>query len=249
MKPKSEIDAIIRQVRQHLQTEAGFGVDVWPTVNPRSSGGEHVSPKCEPGRKPETPEEKREAMEKVRPDLQGCDRCRLCGQRTNLVFGVGNADARLMFIGEAPGADEDRQGEPFVGRAGQLLTHIIEAMGLERADVYIANILKCRPPGNRNPQPDEIIHCLPFLRHQIDIIQPEILVFLGNIAAQTLLQTTEGIGRLRGKFQEYRGIKAMCTYHPAYLLRNPDAKKLVWEDVQKVMDALGLQPPKKPRNT
>ena len=145
-----------------------------------------------------------------------------------------------MFVGEGPGADEDAQGEPFVGRAGQLLTKMIEAMGLKRSDVYIANIVKSRPPGNRNPEPAEIATCLPFLKKQIEIIQPKVIVCLGKIAAQTLLQTEIPITKLRGQFQDYGGIQVMPTYHPAFLLRNPPMKKFVWEDLKKVMSLLGL---------
>ena len=176
-----------------------------------------------------------------------CTKCRLHEDRNNVVFGVGNTDAELMFIGEAPGADEDRQGEPFVGRAGKLLTQIIEAgMKLKRGEVYIANILKCRPPGNRNPQPDEVETCSPYLIRQIELVQPKVIVALGSFAAQMLLDTKVGITKLRGEFRECNvaGLHVlphkkppvvMPTYHPAYLLRNPNAKREVWEDIQKVM--------------
>jgi DNA polymerase len=161
------------------------------------------------------------------------------------VFGVGNPNARLLFFGEAPGADEDRLGEPFVGRAGQLLTKIIEACTLRREDVYIMNVLKCRPPGNRNPTSEEAANCRPFFERQLEIIQPEYIVCLGSIAATTLLDTNASIGRLRGQFHDYRGIPVLATYHPAYLLRNPSAKKLVWEDMKMLMKAMGLQLPTK----
>ena len=164
-----------------------------------------------------------------------CERCSLSGKRKNVVFGDGNPSARIVFVGEAPGADEDEQGLPFVGRAGQLLTNIIKAMGLERKDVYICNILKCRPPGNRNPLPDEIRLCEPFLRQQLRLIAPRVICALGAFAAKTLLQTETPITALRGRFHMYEGIKLMPTYHPAYLLRNPPAKKQVWEDVQLIM--------------
>lgn len=170
----------------------------------------------------------------------GCERCALSKTRRNVVFGDGNRSARLVFVGEAPGADEDQQGLPFVGRAGQLLTNIIRAMGLEHKDVYICNILKCRPPGNRNPLPEEIRLCEPYLKRQLALISPEIICALGSFAAKTLLQTETPITALRGRFHSYAGIKLMPTYHPAYLLRNPQAKKQVWEDVQLIMKEIGL---------
>ncbi len=164
-----------------------------------------------------------------------CNRCKLHGLgRKQIVFGVGNPTADLMFVGEAPGADEDEQGEPFVGRAGQLLTKIIEAIGLKREDVYIANVIKCRPPGNRNPEPDEVERCQPFLFRQIDAIKPKVIVALGKFAAQALLQTTEPITRIRGRESKYRGATLIPTFHPAYLLRNPSSKREVWEDMKKV---------------
>jgi DNA polymerase len=181
------------------------------------------------------------AVEEVKRELGDCRRCSLSQSRTNLVFGEGNSDARLVFVGEAPGADEDAQGRPFVGRAGQLLTRIISAMELSRKDVYICNILKCRPPGNRNPKPEEIHACEPFLIRQIHAIKPEVICALGTFAAQTLLKNEAPITTLRGRFHSYQGIKVMPTYHPAYLLRNEKAKKLVWEDMQMVMDILGIR--------
>lgn len=184
-----------------------------------------------------------ESLEAVRADLGDCRRCKLAPSRRNIVFGSGNAHAQLMFVGEAPGADEDEQGLPFVGRAGQLLTKIIEAMGMRREDVYICNILKCRPPGNRNPEPDEIAACEPFLRRQIAAVRPRIICALGTFGAQALLRTKEPISRLRGQFIDYRGIKLMATYHPAYLLRNPNEKRKVWEDVQRIRDYLNAMRP------
>jgi DNA polymerase len=168
-----------------------------------------------------------------------CTRCKLhtLGRR-QVVFGVGHPQARLMFVGEAPGEDEDRQGEPFVGRAGQLLTKIIEAIGLTRDQVYIANVIKCRPPGNRNPEIDEVGTCEPFLFRQIAIVQPRVVVALGKFAAQSLLRSTEPITRLRGRTFEFRGASLIPTFHPAYLLRNPPAKREVWEDMKKVRDLL-----------
>jgi DNA polymerase len=176
-----------------------------------------------------------EALLAIRDDIGDCTRCKLHTLgRTQVVFGVGNPDADLMFVGEAPGADEDVQGIPFVGRAGQLLTKIIEAIGLTRDDVYIANIIKCRPPQNRNPEPDEVETCEPFLFRQIDVIKPKIIVALGKYAAQTLLRTETPISRLRGRQFDYRGATLIPTFHPAYLLRNPSSKREVWEDMKLV---------------
>jgi uracil-DNA glycosylase len=174
------------------------------------------------------------ALDAILSDIGDCRRCKLAPARKNLVFGSGNPKAKLMFVGEAPGADEDEQGLPFVGRAGQLLTRIIEAMELRREDVFICNILKCRPPGNRNPETDEIAACEGFLFRQIEAVKPRVIVALGAFGAQTLLRTTEAIGRLRGQLVDYRGIKLMATFHPAYLLRNPIEKRKVWEDMQMV---------------
>jgi len=177
-----------------------------------------------------------EALTAVRADIGDCTRCKLHALgRTQIVFGVGNPDADLMFVGEAPGGDEDIQGIPFVGRAGQLLTDIIEkGLQIPRKDVYIANVIKCRPPGNRNPEPDEIEQCEPFLFRQIEIIQPKVIVTLGKFAAQTLLRTDAPISRIRGRTFEYRGAKLVPTFHPAYLLRNPASKREVWEDMKLV---------------
>lgn len=175
-------------------------------------------------------------------EVAACTLCALAKGRTQAVFGVGDPDARLMFVGEGPGADEDRLGEPFVGKAGQLLTKIIEAMGLRREDVYIANVVKCRPPGNRVPMFEEVQACLPYLREQIAIIGPELLVLLGATAARALLGTTASMGSLRGRFFDFQGTPVLCTYHPAYLLRNPAEKRKVWEDLQLAMKKLGLPP-------
>jgi uracil-DNA glycosylase len=180
-----------------------------------------------------------EALAAVRADIGDCTRCKLHTLgRSQIVFGVGNPNADLMFVGEAPGADEDVQGIPFVGRAGQLLTKIIEAIELERDDVYIANVIKCRPPQNRNPEPDEVETCEPFLFRQIDIIKPKVIVALGKFAAQALLRTDAPISRLRGRVFEYRGSKLIPTFHPAYLLRNPSSKREVWEDMKLVKSIL-----------
>src|ERR1051325_1673533 len=171
---------------------------------------------------------------------RACEKCRLAKTRTNVVYGVGNPNADLMFIGEAPGRDEDLKGEPFVGRAGQLLTDIIKAMKLTRDQVYIANVIKCRPPENRNPEPDELDACRPFIRRQVELIQPKVIVTLGRFALQSLLEKSYGITAARGQWFDYNGVKVMPTYPPAYLLRNPAAKKEVWTDMKKVMAELGL---------
>ena len=178
---------------------------------------------------------------RVREDLGECTRCKLHKARHTIVFGDGNPKAELVFVGEGPGADEDAQGLPFVGRAGKLLTQMIEAMGLQRKDVYICNVVKCRPPENRQPEEDEVSTCSPFLFRQIDVIAPKVIVCLGAVAAKTLLQTNRGISQFRGEWLEFRGRKLLATYHPAYLLRNPPAKSEVWKDLQKVMAALGLE--------
>jgi DNA polymerase len=188
---------------------------------------------------------KDDSLLKIREDLGDCTRCKLHRGRNKLVFGDGNPKAELVFVGEGPGADEDAQGLPFVGRAGKLLTQMIEAMGLQRKNVYICNVVKCRPPENRTPEPDEVQTCSPYLLRQIDAIHPKVIVCLGAVAAKTLLETTRGISQYRGEWQEWRGHKLMATYHPAYLLRNPPAKADVWKDLQKVMAELGLQLPKK----
>jgi uracil-DNA glycosylase family 4 len=194
------------------------------------------------------------ALKLIREDLGDCIRCKLHKGRTNLVFGVGNPSAELMFVGEGPGADEDAQGEPFVGRAGQLLNNMIKAMGLRREDVYIANIVKCRPPGNRTPEPDECETCSPFLMRQIAVIKPKVVVALGATAAKNLLAMNSSLGDLRGRFYDFKpagsdssfpGSRLAVTYHPAYLLRDPRQKGEAWKDLQMVMKFLGLEPPKK----
>jgi DNA polymerase len=185
----------------------------------------------------------------VREELGDCTRCGLSRGRKQIVFGVGNPNAHLVFVGEAPGADEDEQGEPFVGKAGQLLTKMIEAMGYTREDVYICNVIKCRPPGNRNPEPDEVAACEPFLKRQLAAIRPRMIVTLGKFAAQCLLRDDTPITRLRGNFRTYEGIQLMPTLHPAYLLRDPSKKKLAWEDLKAVNTALrrlGFEPPHQP---
>jgi DNA polymerase len=193
-----------------------------------------------------SPAERREALRALQDRVARCARCaELAASRTQTVFGVGTPQARLCFLGEAPGADEDFQGEPFVGRAGQLLTKIIEACTLRREDVYILNVLKCRPPGNRTPSVEEAANCREYLDQQLDIIRPDFICCLGAVAAQALLETTQSIGRLRGRLHDYRGVPVMVTYHPAYLLRNPNAKRLVWEDMQMLMHEMGIEIPER----
>lgn len=220
------MDDLVRQARQYLQSEIAFGLSEVPAARMRTPASA----------------DKAKALEVLFDQYKDCQMCSLGQSRTRLVFGDGNPEARLMFIGEAPGFEEDKQGLPFVGAAGQLLTKIIEAMKLTRKDVYIANCLKCRPPQNRNPLPEEIATCNPILAKQIDIIQPQIICALGKFAAQALLKTEEPISRLRGRFFDWApGIKLMPTFHPAYLLRNPEDKKFVWEDMRKIMGELNIK--------
>ncbi len=188
-------------------------------------------------------EQRHSALEAVRDLIGECQRCQLAQGRNKLVFGVGDPNAQLMFVGEGPGADEDTQGEPFVGRAGQLLNNMITAMGLNREQVYIANIVKCRPPQNRKPEPEEARTCLPFLERQIEIVRPRVLVALGATAATYLLGMRGSIGAMRGRIHDYRGIQTVVTYHPAFLLRDPTQKKEAWKDLQMAMAALGIKPP------
>ncbi len=190
--------------------------------------------------------EKTDTLDSLREFIGDCRRCKLWGLRKNLVFGVGDPKAELMFVGEAPGADEDARGEPFVGRAGQLLTDIIErGMGMQRAEVYICNVIKCRPPDNRNPEPDEVASCEPFLNRQIELVRPRVIVGLGTFAVQALLKVKTPISRLRGAWHDLRGIRMMPTFHPAYLLRNPSEKRAVWNDVQMVLKELGRPIPRR----
>jgi uracil-DNA glycosylase family 4 len=187
-----------------------------------------------------------DSLAQISADLQGCTRCKLCEGRKTIVIGEGNPHAELMFIGEGPGENEDLEGRPFVGKAGQLLDKMIEAMGLKREQVYIANVVKCRPPGNRDPEPDEVQACAQFLFRQVSSIQPKVIVALGKFAAQTLLQSETPISRLRGNFHIYGGFKLMPTFHPSYLLRSPSSKKEVWADLQLVAKELGIEIPRKP---
>ncbi len=190
--------------------------------------------------------DKSAALRAIREDLGECVRCRLSQARKHIVFGAGDPEAQLLFVGEGPGADEDEQGLPFVGRAGQLLNNMIQAMGLERKQVYIANVVKCRPPGNRVPERDECDTCSPFLLRQIDVVSPRVIVALGATAARTLLGTVESMAKLRGQWHDLNGTRLAVTYHPAYLLRDPRQKKETWKDLQIVMQYLGLKPPAKP---
>ena len=218
------------RLRQVLETERSFGIsEISPASFEKKSQGLALM-------------DKRQALEKLQKEFDDCQMCGLCSARTHVVFGSGNPQAQLMFVGEAPGFDEDKQGLPFVGAAGQLLTKIIEAMKFKREEVYIANCLKCRPPQNRNPLPSEIVTCKPILMRQIEIIRPRVICALGKFAAQTLLESQDPITRLRGKFYDWNGAKLMPTFHPAYLLRNPADKKLVWADAQKIMAELGKLP-------
>ena len=245
MTERDELLAIARQAKEHVAWLERGGVVGLPreqaTGNRQQATGNGGKVVRSDGA-PKTAGA-RVTLEAVREELGDCQRCKLAGKRTNIVFGVGNPDAALVFVGEAPGADEDRTGEPFVGAAGQLLTKMIEAMGLGRQDVYICNILKCRPPGNRNPEPDEIAECEPFLKKQLAAIRPRMIVALGKFAAQCLLRSDAPISKLRGAWKQYEGIPLMPTYHPAFLLRTPSAKREVWSDLQEVMrelDRLGI---------
>jgi DNA polymerase len=239
--PRDELTGIIAAARMHLEMERSLGAEHLPFSPERVK---ELRGRRRAAAGASTAAKKAAELEKLRRELEPCCRCELGKGRTNLVFGVGRPDADLMFIGEGPGQQEDEQGIPFVGPAGQLLTKIIEAIGLTRDEVYIANIVKCRPPKNRAPLPEESALCLPYLRRQIEIIRPRIIVTLGNVPTQTLLQTTVGITKTRGIFVERDGILFMPTFHPAYLLRDPNKKKEVWEDMKKVwakMKELGLR--------
>ncbi len=224
---KSALEAI-KQIKQFLEIEKSFGINAVFTSKKSQTATGHASVL------------KKAALDQLEDEFKACRLCVLHETRTQIVFGAGNPDAQLLFVGEAPGFEEDRQGEPFVGAAGQLLTKIINAMKLKREEVYIANCLKCRPPNNRSPLPTEIATCRPILMRQIEIIEPKIICTLGKYATQNLLDTPESISRIRGRFFDYNGIKLMPTFHPAYILRNPDDKKLVWQDMQLIMKELGI---------
>jgi len=217
------INEMISDLKSYLEYLKGMGINSLPASETKAD---------EPGQSNVI------TLEEVRKELGDCKRCKLHRTRRTIVFGEGNEKATLMFIGEGPGYDEDVQGKPFVGRAGQLLTKIIESINLSREEVYIANIIKCRPPQNRNPEPDEIQSCNPFLTKQISAIQPKIICALGTFSAQTLLKTDAKISALRGKFYDLEGIKVIPTYHPAFLLRNPEKKREVWEDMKKIAEWL-----------
>ena len=210
---------ILRSIKAYLEMEKGSGVSEY-LFSAKNKDAE---------------------IEKLKNETMACQKCPLAKTRKNVVFGAGNINAKLVFVGEAPGHDEDLQGQPFVGKAGMLLTKIIEAMGLKREDVYICNILKCRPSQNRNPLPEEIAQCTEYLYKQIDLIKPDVICGLGKFASQTLLNTETPISQLRGRWHEFRGIKFMPTFHPAYLLRNPNDKKLVWQDMKNIMEQLDVQ--------
>jgi uracil-DNA glycosylase family 4 len=236
--PREELLLLVRSLRERLRVDGELGRPLSYLIRDKAvtaadTGGRSVQDVLE------SSFVKKSGLDAVREALGDCRRCPLYRTRHSLVFGEGNPEADLVFVGEAPGADEDAQGRPFVGRAGQLLTKIIVAMGFKREEVYICNILKCRPPGNRNPQPEEIAPCEPFLIRQLEAIRPRVICALGTFAAHTLLKSEAPISVLRGRFHSYQGIPLMPTYHPAYLLRNPGAKKQVWEDVQMIMKTLG----------
>jgi uracil-DNA glycosylase family 4 len=240
--PRAELLTVVRSLQERIRLDAELGRPLSYLIQGQagSTGTGTEIHQAEPvaGIEPVVAGGRTAPLEEVRTQLGDCQRCGLGRLRRHLVFGEGNPRAPLVFVGEAPGADEDAQGRPFVGRAGQLLTKIIEAMGLKRERVYICNILKCRPPGNRNPQSDEIAACEPFLIRQLEAIRPQVICALGTFAAHALLASEAPISVLRGRFHSYQGIDLMPTYHPAYLLRNPEAKKLVWADVQMIMKRL-----------
>ena len=234
MSGDDDVRADVAEHARFLASLSGIGI-------PRPTGASTASTPGTPAASGSDPEA---GLLAIRKDLGDCQRCRLAGGRKNIVFGQGNPRAELVFVGEAPGADEDEKGLAFVGRAGQLLTDIIEkGLKMKREDVWIGNILKCRPPKNRNPEPDEVLTCQPFLEAQIRAIRPRVLVGLGKFSAHWLLKTTTPITRLRGNLGEWEGITVMPTYHPAYLLRNPRAKKDLWEDMKVVLDLLGRPVP------
>jgi len=221
------------ELADQLQFFRDIGVDslsLWKeqTANPV------VAPQTPTSKEPTPASNDMVTLDSIRAEIGDCRRCKLAPSRTNIVFGSGNPDAELVFVGEAPGFDEDRQGLPFVGRAGQLLTKIIESINLKREDVYICNVLKCRPPENRNPEPDEVAACNPFMKKQLGAIRPKIVCCLGTFAAQTVLQTVAPISKLRGKFYDMDGMRIIATFHPAYLLRSPDKKREVWEDMKQI---------------
>lgn len=241
-----DVETVLASVRAYLTDLQGSGLDELPlavTVSPLVSAAERdmlLGPP--PSMLPEM--DISESLDDILTDLGDCRRCPLGESRNNLVYGVGNPKAKIVFVGEGPGRDEDLQGEPFVGEAGKLLTKIIEAMGVSRSDVYICNVIKCRPPQNRDPLPSEVGACSPFMLRQLQSIKPSAIVALGKFAAQTLLEVKTPISKLRGSFHNYHGIPLMPTFHPAALLRDPSLKRDVWEDMKLVMQKLGMKPPK-----
>jgi DNA polymerase len=267
--PQPSRDDLARQVGQHLESLRAAGVEWAPrskqplivpeplAVTPEPTPEASPTPTVQLGLQFGTeldaadtgelsPEQRRHELQLLAERVAGCTRCAgLAATRTQTVFGVGRVEPELCFVGEAPGATEDARGEPFVGDAGQLLNRIIAACGLKREDVYICNIIKCRPPGNRLPLPDEAAHCREYLERQLELVRPKFLCCLGACAAQNLLNTTTPIGRMRGKFYDYRGIPVLCTYHPAFLLRSPERKKDVWEDMKKLLARMGRPVPQK----
>jgi uracil-DNA glycosylase len=256
------LSEVVSELRKHLAWQASDGTRTLlqvaqapppsaPRVRTSPPAGPVVAPPAGPARPAPAAQASAaspspapaRSLEAVRAELGDCRRCKLCGGRTTIVFGAGNPHAELVFVGEGPGADEDHQGLPFVGAAGQLLTKMIEAMQFRRDDVYICNVVKCRPPGNRNPEPEEIAACEPFLKAQLAAIRPRVIVALGKFAAQTLLREDTAISRLRGQWRTYEGIDLMPTFHPAYLLRTPAEKKLAWLDLKDVMKRFGRTAP------
>lgn len=242
---REDFIGIIRDAREYLLSLKETGVEEVcvkkDSPPPLPSHAPSIKEGEDEGRGTEVTEQKARRLAAIREKIGDCRRCKLWRGRTHIVFGTGNPGARLLFVGEGPGEEEDRQGKPFVGKAGELLTKMIGAMGLTREEVYIANVVKCRPPGNRNPEADEIEACRSFLDEQIAIIDPEVICALGTFAAQTLLDTTSSISALRGKLHEKGGYKIVPTFHPAYLLRNPRNKRLAWGDLQIIMKELGLK--------
>lgn len=253
MEPREKLQEIASELLLHLRWAQAKGMRHVPPPRLDPPAAVEAAPSEAPARMAPAPEPPpvaarahaaaaADTLEAIRRDIGDCTRCKLCRGRTNIVFGSGNPRARLVFVGEGPGVEEDAQGLPFVGAAGQLLTRMIQAMGLRREEVYICNVVKCRPPNNRNPEPDEVAACSPFLARQIRAIAPKAIVTLGKFAAQTLLETSEPVSRLRGRWHRYEGIDLLPTFHPAYLLRSPHEKRKAWEDLQQVMRRLGLPP-------
>jgi DNA polymerase len=235
----NELSEIAAELRRHLAWQESDGTRVVYKNPPQPAPAPPATPAAQSGDSAHADAPSSKTLDQVRQELGDCKRCKLCNGRTQIVFGVGNPKAELVFVGEGPGADEDAQGVPFVGKAGQLLTKMIEAMQFRRDEVYICNVVKCRPPNNRNPEPEEIEACEPFLKAQLAAIRPQVIVALGKFAAQTLLRDSTPITRLRGQWRVYQGIPLMPTFHPAYLLRSPEEKGKAWADLQEVMKRFG----------